>query len=147
MRVHIHEKNSFIEFPDDMPSEEMQKVIEENWDNIPMRKRVLGKSAEILSALGGNVLESLKGTSSQAETLGKQVVGLGEAAGMAGSGLIGSAAGGVVGLRRLLAGEDPDKVKEEIAKVSEALTYQPQTEWGKHYGRGVEYGLGLISKA
>ena len=82
-----------------------------------------------------------------AEQTLKGVLGVGEAAGMFGSGLIGAGAAGVVGLRQILAGRPPEEVTQEMGRVGEALTYKPQTEAGKRFAGGLEWGMGKVAEA
>lgn len=126
MRVQIPEKNTYVDFPDDLSPEEVSRAIDSNWDNI--------EASSTLSEMGRGAKRTLEG-----------IVGLGETAGMVGSGLVGQAAGGIVGLRKLIGGT-PEEAAQESGRVAEALTYKPQTESGKHFAEGVEWGMEKVAE-
>lgn len=97
-----------------------------------------------------------------ANRLGGAVLGAPEAALKVGSGLVGSAAGGVAGLARgagagaaaLAGGEGlagarqafSNEAADTIQGVGEALTYQPQTQGGKDAAAVVEAPFKLLAK-
>lgn len=73
------------------------------------------------------------------ERLGKAALGMGEVGAHLATGGIAMIPSLAVGARKLIGGAKPTEALSEMGRVGEALTYQPQTELGKHL---VEKGLG-----
>jgi hypothetical protein len=72
------------------------------------------------------------------------LIGTGETAAQMVTGALASSAAGFKSIYDALAGEDADKVKDDIASIERDYTYHPRTETGQRYAQNVANTINLV---
>lgn len=104
-------------------------------------------SQEEDKSIGDMLREYTSAVNEDLKNADRNVVGLGEAIGTIGSGMVAEPAAGAVGLLSLASGLGVDNSVKGIEKTREAMTYMPRTPEGQQYVQSIGEALAPIGEA